>query len=160
MRIVVLGASGKTGEQIVQRALAAGHTVTAVARDPSKLPFPASAALTCVSGDVFSAASLRPIFAGHDVVMSALGQRGLDPKNIYSAATAQILEAMGVAGVRRFVAVTADFDGCVMWLQGPVIVITRVVTLVDVLLQELCGEPRTLVVPQRDSPVCAQQDLR
>jgi putative NADH-flavin reductase len=39
MRITVFGATGGTGRQLVQQALAAGHTVTAVVRDPARLPF-------------------------------------------------------------------------------------------------------------------------
>ena len=37
MKIVVFGASGRTGLQVVEQALAAGHQVTAFVRTPSKI---------------------------------------------------------------------------------------------------------------------------
>ena len=37
MKILVMGASGKTGHEVVRQALAAGHEVTAFVRDPSRL---------------------------------------------------------------------------------------------------------------------------
>jgi putative NADH-flavin reductase len=38
MRLTIFGASGRTGRQLLNQALAAGHTATAVARDPTRLP--------------------------------------------------------------------------------------------------------------------------
>lgn len=113
MRIVILGATGATGKLAVRFALEAGHSVTAVARNVS-----AAAAelgshpqLTIVRGDVYDAASMGPILRGHDAVVSALGQRGLDPRAIYSRATPAVVEGMKHAGVRRLVVVTSDHDG-------------------------------------------------
>ncbi|NEC20294.1 NAD(P)H-binding protein, partial [Streptomyces parvus] len=40
MRITVFGATGGVGQEIVGQALAAGHEVTAVVRDPDRLPGP------------------------------------------------------------------------------------------------------------------------
>ncbi|TMD53495.1 MAG: hypothetical protein E6I85_08270 [Chloroflexi bacterium] len=37
MKLVVLGATGRTGRLVVEQALAAGHTVTALVRSPEKL---------------------------------------------------------------------------------------------------------------------------
>lgn len=38
MRLAVFGATGGTGRQLVEQALAQGHEVTAVVRDPARLP--------------------------------------------------------------------------------------------------------------------------
>ncbi len=38
MRLAILGATGPTGQQLVKQALQAGHMVTALVRNPAKLP--------------------------------------------------------------------------------------------------------------------------
>jgi uncharacterized protein YbjT (DUF2867 family) len=48
MRILVLGATGRTGAEIVGQAVAAGHQVRALVRDPAKL---GSAPAQAVTGD-------------------------------------------------------------------------------------------------------------
>jgi hypothetical protein len=74
MRITVFGATGGTGRQLVQQAVDAGHTVTAVVRDPARLPIEA-AGLAVVTADVFDPAALEPTVAGADRVISALGAK-------------------------------------------------------------------------------------
>ena len=107
MKLAVFGPTGSTGEQIVRRALAAGHEVTAVARRPGAVA-PADPRLRVVAGDVLDPASLRGGVVGADAVLSALGSRRMNrPTTVYSAGTAAILAAMREADVRRFVGVTA-----------------------------------------------------
>ena len=107
MKLTVFGPTGSTGEQIVRRALAAGHEVTAVARRPEAVA-PTDPRLRVVAGDVLDPASLRDGVVGADAVLSALGSRRMNrPTTVYSAGTAAILAAMRHGGVRRFVGVTA-----------------------------------------------------
>ncbi|MCB0237620.1 MAG: NAD(P)H-binding protein, partial [Anaerolineae bacterium] len=57
MQIAVFGATGGTGQQVVQQALAAGHSVTALVRDPSRLAAQ-DERLTVVEGDVLDRAKV------------------------------------------------------------------------------------------------------
>ncbi|MFI6316216.1 NAD(P)-dependent oxidoreductase [Nonomuraea sp. NPDC050556] len=91
--IAVIAATGRTGQNIVQQALDAGHTVTAIARRPLDLQHPR---LTHQSADVLTPGSLR--LTGYDAVISALGSTGRQPTTLYSAGTAAIIAAMPPAG--------------------------------------------------------------
>ncbi|WP_101787314.1 NAD(P)-dependent oxidoreductase [Nonomuraea indica] len=101
MRIVVFGASGGTGRELVRQARAAGHHVTAVVRSPGALA-------DAVVADIFDPPSLVPLLAGHDAVLSVLGPRGRTATSVCSTAVAGITEAMAEAGVRRIVAISAQ----------------------------------------------------
>ena len=112
MKILVIGASGKTGHEVVRQALAAGHEVTAFVRDPSRLEL-REPRLSVVKGDARSVDDLRRALAGQDAVISALGgtakgamARPLGGKpggGVMEASTAALIEAAGEAGVRRVV---------------------------------------------------------
>ncbi|WP_329496893.1 NAD(P)-dependent oxidoreductase [Kitasatospora herbaricolor] len=104
MRIVVLGATGPTGRELTEQALAAGHQVTAVARRAAALP--PRAGLTTVAADVTAPGALDAAVEGSDAVVSALGvPPGRRPVDVYSAGVRNAAEAMARHGVRRLVAV-------------------------------------------------------
>ena len=65
MRLTIFGASGRTGRQLLTQALAAGHTVTAVARDPARLPL-RHQRLKVLVADVLDPAAITPAVAGAD----------------------------------------------------------------------------------------------
>jgi putative NADH-flavin reductase len=73
MELTILGASGATGRELVQQALARGHRVIAVARDPAKIAGPETAMLKKITADVRDPASLAAAIGPHSVVLSALG---------------------------------------------------------------------------------------
>lgn len=105
MKIVVLGASGGTGTQVVEQAVAAGHDVTAVVRRPAAVDLPGARVL---AGDVLDPATLDGAFEKADAVISALGSHsGRAPTEVYSRGTRNVRAAMAAAGVRRLVAVSA-----------------------------------------------------
>jgi uncharacterized protein YbjT (DUF2867 family) len=107
MDLTVFGGTGPTGRELIRLALADGHRVTAVVRNPAALPDP-PVGLTVRTGDVLDAASLSGCLDGADAVLSALGSRaGRAPTTVYSAGIEHILDAMHAAGVRRLVALTA-----------------------------------------------------
>ena len=107
MKLLIIGATGGTGQQVMEQALARGHQVTAVARKPEAITFP-SPYLTVVRGDAMQYDSLLNVMWGHDAVLSALGTRqARRPTTLYSAGIANILGAMAETGVRRLIAVTA-----------------------------------------------------
>jgi putative NADH-flavin reductase len=74
MKLLVFGATGGTGGQLVQQALQQGHLVTAFARDPGKIHL-AHDNLRVVSGDILLPDSVETAVAGQDAVLSALGIR-------------------------------------------------------------------------------------
>lgn len=107
MRIVLFGATGKTGRCLLDQSLAAGHDVTALVRHPESLP--SAPRLRAVYTDLLADAGPLPrALAGADAVLSALGTRaGNSPTTIYSAGMAAILDAMHHAGLKRVVTVSA-----------------------------------------------------
>lgn len=108
MRITVFGATGGIGREVVGQALAAGHHVTAVVRDPARLSVPASENLIVVTADVTDPAAIAPALDGADAGVSALGPRRGDSKTICADGAGGILGAMAKTGARRLVAVSAS----------------------------------------------------
>lgn len=105
MKLTIFGASGRTGRPLVEQALAAGHTVTVLVRDPARLPA-GHAGLTVLKGDVLRAEDVERAVAGADVVLSALGQVKESPKDLLTVATSYIVTAMQKHGVRRLISLT------------------------------------------------------
>ncbi|MFC0431817.1 NAD(P)-dependent oxidoreductase [Kutzneria buriramensis] len=73
MRVAVLGASGATGRLLVQEALDRGLEVTAIARDPARIPVPDGPGLTKARADVNDPDSIARAVDGSDVLLSGLG---------------------------------------------------------------------------------------
>jgi uncharacterized protein YbjT (DUF2867 family) len=106
-RILIVGATGGTGRQLVAQALARGYTVTALARDPSRLPV-VHPQLTVMQGDVLDDSSIEAAVRGQEAVISALGHRRyFYPTRILSQGTRAILRAMERHGAARFVCETS-----------------------------------------------------
>jgi putative NADH-flavin reductase len=105
MKLTIVAATGGIGRQALEQALAAGHDVTAVVRDPGKL----SRAVRAVAVDLAAADPwvLVPAVAGADAVLSCLGPRSVAEAGIASRGTRAILQAMQATGVRRIVVVSA-----------------------------------------------------
>ena len=108
MNIVVFGANGPTGRVLTQRALDAGHQVTALTRRPAEFP-PSHPSLTVVYGDVFNADDVDAVVTGQDAALSTLGvPYGRTEVHVYSQGARNILTAMERNGVRRFAGVTSS----------------------------------------------------
>ncbi len=110
MRVVVVGATGRTGRHLLGYALAAGHHVTAVARDPSRIGG-SHPRLEVLSGDLFDAFSVERAIRGRDAVLCAAGTGTLGtarcPTTLYSVGTRHILNAMVRHGVSRLITITS-----------------------------------------------------
>lgn len=106
MKLIVFGATGGTGRQLVQQALEQGHEVTAFLRSPEKLRL-SHANLRLAQGDVLDAAAVARAVPGHDAVLCALGAPALKTGVVRSAGTRNIVAAMEKAGVRRLVCQTS-----------------------------------------------------
>jgi putative NADH-flavin reductase len=107
MKIAVFGATGGTGREVVKQALAAGHQVTALARNPASLDS-ADSDLTVVAGNVLDIEAVQQALTGADVAVVSLGSTANNPDNIVSQGTQVILDAIGqLGGPRRIVVVSS-----------------------------------------------------
>ena len=111
MKIVVFGASGGTGQHLVQQALAQGHTVTAFARRPDSILAAPSPGLAVLSGDIHDSAAVSAAIAGQDAVLSALGARNLGRSDVLEAGVRNILAGMATHGVSRIIVLGASGAG-------------------------------------------------
>jgi putative NADH-flavin reductase len=106
-RVLIVGATGGTGRQLVTQALERGYVVTALVRDPSRLQVD-HRHLTVIQGDVLDARSVEAVMRGQEAVLSALGhKRYFYPTRILSDGTRNILRAMDVHSVHRLVCETS-----------------------------------------------------
>lgn len=108
MKLVIFGASGGTGQHLVQQALAQGHTVTAFARRPESILAAPSPGLTVVQGDVHDAAAVSAVIAGREAVLSGLGARNLGKSDVLEVGVRNILDGMAAHGVRRIIVLGAS----------------------------------------------------
>lgn len=106
MNILIFGATGPSGQQLVRLALARGHCVTAFVRDPAKLDIQHEQ-LKIATGDITDAASVRAAMPGHQAVLSALGSVPKKPDTSLSDGTRNIIAAMGENGIRRLLVITS-----------------------------------------------------
>ncbi len=108
MRLTVFGATGGIGTELVGQALARGHKITAVVRDPARMRVPAEASLTVTTADVMDSSAIKQVLDGTDAVVSALGPRRGGPPDILTSSMRAVLAAMDATGTRRLVAVSAS----------------------------------------------------
>lgn len=106
MRIIVFGATGKTGNHVWRKALEQGHEVTAFGRSVDRLA-DAEPALGIIKGDVLDAEAAAEAVKGHDAVIGCLGSTSLRDKTTLSAGTKNIVDAMVQHNVERLVIVSA-----------------------------------------------------
>ncbi|MEV6104689.1 NAD(P)H-binding protein [Streptomyces sp. NPDC051940] len=107
MRLTVFGATGGTGKEIVRQALDAGHQVTAVVRDPARLTVSGDGLEVVTVAAVTDPASLRPLVAGRDAVLSGIGPTSPRRTGIAEASARAVVRAMEETGTRRVVTISA-----------------------------------------------------
>src|SRR5690606_36309973 len=73
MNIIVFGATGTVGKEIVKQALEKGYDVTAFLRNPGKMTFLNHPNLRVYTGDVTNAEEVKNAVKNHDAVFCALG---------------------------------------------------------------------------------------
>ena len=107
MRILIAGASGRLGSRLVKEALAQGHRVTALSRNPDALGL-RHPDLTLEAADVRDAAALAALVPGHDAVLSALGhRRSGETADVLEVGIRHLTAGMRQGGVRRLLAVAS-----------------------------------------------------
>jgi uncharacterized protein YbjT (DUF2867 family) len=116
MRLFVIGASGRTGTQILDLARTRGHEVTAFVRSPEKLRSAVSPSaesvgpLTVVRGDPRQPDSIAAALPGHDAVLSAIGPHPRDalrPSTLLTDCARATVDAMAASGIARLAIVSA-----------------------------------------------------
>ncbi|MBC7565319.1 SDR family oxidoreductase [Candidatus Saccharibacteria bacterium] len=105
MNIVVIGASGRTGRELVQQGIKLGHTITAFVRN--KNAFLPIKSLIVAVGDVTDAASLNSALKGQDAVLVALGPKGLDKTTLYTTFVKNVIPAMHKNNISRIIDLSA-----------------------------------------------------
>jgi uncharacterized protein YbjT (DUF2867 family) len=106
-RVALLGATGRTGRLVIERALARGLAVKVLARSPEKLG-PLAAQLEHVAGDARDADSVARLVSGVDAVVSTLGTATLRQGGLLEVAVPLVVAAMRATGVRRYVALSSS----------------------------------------------------
>lgn len=137
-RILVFGAEGATGREVVRQAAAKGHPVRASEREfkaRDDLPPGVEAVPADVLGD-----DLRPLVRGVDAVISCLGVPNdpktlLNPPPLYTEGTRRIMEAMEAEGVRRIVVISASFVAAPD--RGPFLFRTAVIAALSKVLDQM-----------------------
>ncbi|MYW14991.1 NAD(P)H-binding protein [Streptomyces sp. SID2955] len=106
MKLTVFGATGGIGRELVRQALAAGHEVTAVVRDPAGLPVTGER-LEVVRSGLTDPRELRAAVRGRHAVLSGLGARSRKDAGVATRLTRTVLGAMEAENVRRLLVVSA-----------------------------------------------------
>ncbi|WP_417310423.1 NAD(P)-dependent oxidoreductase [Devosia sp.] len=131
-RIVVFGATGKTGLEVLRQGKARGFTMVGVdVHKSDDVPDDCEQIVANVLED-----DLTPALEGASAVISCLGVGNsvgtlLDPPPLYSKGTGRIIEAMGKAGIERIVVISAtmvaaDDRGPLLFRLGTTPALTRV----------------------------------
>lgn len=106
MKLAVFGATGGTGEEIVKQALDAGHEVTVLVRDISRLNITHNK-LYLVIGDVLNPEKVEEALAGSEAVCCSLGNTANNPDFVVSDGTQNIIASMRKQDIQRLVVVSA-----------------------------------------------------
>ena len=109
MKVLVVGAGGKTGQLVVQRALDAGHEVTAFVHSADEYQ---GADVRLIEGDATDAAKMNEAIAGQDAVLDTIGGKTPYKTTALEASVAKaIISAMQSNGVRRLVVTSMLGEG-------------------------------------------------
>lgn len=95
MKIALIGATGHAGTRILNELTRRGHAVTAIVRNPEKVPV--HPRVTAQKGDVYDQPGLAALLKGHDAVISSVHFTASDPK--------KLIEAVRASGVKRYLVV-------------------------------------------------------
>ncbi|MBN2614352.1 MAG: NAD(P)H-binding protein [Bacteroidales bacterium] len=106
MKVLLIGATGATGQIILPLLLSAGHTVTALVRRPEAVTVE-DEHLVVMPGGVRDPEQVDQAVKGQDAVMCAFGPRGLGKDDIQEVLMRNLVQAMTKHGVKRLVNLSA-----------------------------------------------------
>lgn len=106
-KLVIFGATGGTGREVVRQALDRGHEVTIIVRNPLSFDIQ-HPRLKIIQGNVLQSSTFIKHMWGIDAVISCLGVgRSREPTTLYSAGIENIISAMEMTGVQRLICISA-----------------------------------------------------
>jgi putative NADH-flavin reductase len=107
MKLFVIGATGRTGREVVEQALARGHEVTAFVRSPESIGL-RNERLTVLKGNAMDEDQLFEAMQNHDAVISTLGPREVfKPSSMLHDSALATTHAMERSGIKRLVILSA-----------------------------------------------------
>ena len=135
-KVLVLGATGGTGQHVVSQALQKGHDVTVLVRNPERLTIGADRLRVATGSVTDDKQTLASAVRGQDVVISALGVgSSLRSRGLVAGSVPAIVHAMEGHGVRRLIFTSAYGVG-ETWRDVPLL--PRV--LIRLLLRDLYAD--------------------
>jgi len=107
VKLFLIGATGRTGQEVVQQALARDHRVTAFVRSPENIRLK-NERLTVLKGNAMDENELFRAMQNHDAVISTLGPREVfKPSSMLHDSALATTRAMNRSGVKRLVVLSA-----------------------------------------------------
>ena len=106
MKIIVFGANGRTGQELIKQAVDKGIEVTAFVRNAESIKLQ-SEKLNIVVGQATNYEDVKKAIAGHDAVISCIGGAGIKVSTIITDITKNVVDAMNETGVKRIVQVSS-----------------------------------------------------
>ncbi|WDF77092.1 NAD(P)H-binding protein [Mucilaginibacter sp. KACC 22773] len=126
MKILLLGATGKTGKLVIEEALKRGHDIVAIARVPGKL---IGYNIKIIQGTPYEFEIVEKAISGCDAVINLLDvsrnspnpwSRLISPKDLISHSAGNAIKAMEERGIKRFIALSTIGAGS-SWKTAPLI---------------------------------------
>jgi uncharacterized protein YbjT (DUF2867 family) len=126
MKILVLGATGRTGKHVIEEALKNGHKLSAIARDPEKLK---NFEIDIIHGTPYDLETVEKALTGCNAVINTLNVSRMSdnpwaplasPKDLISKSAFNAIQVMEKTGIRRFVALSTIGAGR-SWKTSPAI---------------------------------------
>jgi uncharacterized protein YbjT (DUF2867 family) len=124
MKILLLGATGRTGKLVIDAATRRGHKISAIARDPEKLK---DYQIDVTQGTPYDFETFEKALVGCEVVINTLNisrksdnpwSRLVSPKDLISKSAINAVAAMKEAGIKRFIALSTMGAGS-SWKTAP-----------------------------------------
>jgi putative NADH-flavin reductase len=115
MKILILGATGRTGSLIVEEAQKQGYDLNVLVRDKNKIPF-SSKSINLYQGTPTRKADLRAAMQGCDLVISALGiarasdapwSKLITPKNFITESMKNVIAEAGQQNLKQLITISA-----------------------------------------------------
>ena len=107
MKLLIIGGTGGTGMELIKQALESGHNVSALIRNPKNLKIE-HPNLRIIEGNVLDFDKVKMAVSGQDAVISSLGHKRFFIKTtILSEGTKNIIQAMELQNVKRFICITS-----------------------------------------------------
>jgi len=104
-RIALFGATGQTGSLFLKKAIEEGYSVSALVRNPKKLPFNHEN-LKVIQGDVLNQTEVDKTIKGSDLVVSLFGHVKGSPEWLQTDGTKNIVKAMKSEGIEKIISLS------------------------------------------------------